>query len=263
MGDFLADSLAHPTLTGSWLGQPAGATFGALDAALRQEDYAFAAAVGMWGMDGYEAEAYARAVASHAHLVPIAGVKPQPNEDVRSAVGALKEMGYRGIKLHPRFSQLDRADPLLGAWMEEAGQQGLVTYWCTYVQTSIDAWPASDPFYDLVSQLKSAPHARVILLHGGDVELLRYMQLVRGNGNLLLDLSHTMAKYPGSSLEADCQFLCAQFDRHLCLGTDWPQFSHSQIRTLYERFTFGVPLEKRRNLGYRNLAHFLGVETDC
>lgn len=259
MSELLADSLAHATLDGTWMGKPAGASFAVLDAALEEHDYAFACAVGMWGMDGYDPEAFAAACQPYPRLVPVAGFKPQHRQTLRADLLRLRELGYRGIKLHPRFSKLDIADPLIGETMEIAGQLGLVVFWCTFLHTTINEWQEADPLLTLVRQLKVAPTARVILLHGGDVDLLRYMQLVRFNDRLLLDLSHTIAKYPGSSLEADVQYLFRHFDQRLCLGTDWPQFSHAQLRELYERFAEGLPLEKRVNIAHGNLARFLGV----
>lgn len=240
------------------MGRPAGASFAALDAALQENAFAFACAVGMWGMDGYDHAAYAESAKQFPRLVPVAGFKPAASMNLREELGALRDMGFRGIKLHPRFSALDIADPLIGRAMEEAGQLGLTTFWCTFLHDSIERWQDADPILTLVRQLKSAPSARVILLHGGDVELLRYMQLVRFNDRLLLDLSHTIAKYPGSSVETDIQFLFRHFDRRICLGTDWPQFSHRQIRDLFERFAAGLPADKRQNIANRNLAGFLG-----
>lgn len=259
MSELLADSLAHATLDGTWMGRPAGATFAELDSALTKHDYAFACAVGMWDMDGYDPEGYAAACRPYARLVPVAGFKPECRQTLRADLAYLRDLGYRGIKLHPRFSKLDVADPLIGETMETAGQLGLVVFWCTFLHTTINEWQAEDPLVALVRQLKAAPTARVILLHGGDVDLLRYMQLVRFNDRLLLDLSHTIAKYPGSSLEADVQYLFRHFDQRLCLGTDWPQFSHAQLRELYERFAEGLPQEKRVNIAHGNLARFLGV----
>ncbi len=259
MTDLLADSLAHATLTGTWMERPAGSSFARLNAELAAHDFAFACAVGMWGMDGYEHAAYAAAAKPYSRLIPIAGFKPDAGMDLRREVADLRDLGFCGLKLHPRFSRLDIADPLITEVFEIAGQLGLPVFWCTFLHDAVERWPESDPLRTLVRHLKAAPSARVILLHGGDVDLLRYMQLVRFNDRLLLDLSHTIAKYPGSSLEADIQFLFAQFDRRICLGTDWPQFTHQQVRELYGRFANGLGADKRANIGHRNLAAFLGL----
>jgi predicted TIM-barrel fold metal-dependent hydrolase len=262
MTDLLADSLAHATLSGTWMEKPAGSTFAALDASLEANGYSFACAVGMWGMDAYEHAAYAAAARPFSRLNPVAGFKPAEGMDFRQEMADLRDMGFRGIKLHPRFSRLNIADPLLAEAMEAAGQAGLTVFWCTFLHDTVDRWQEVDPLLTLVRQLKAAPSARVILLHGGDVDLLRYMQLVRFNDRLLLDLSHTIAKYPGSSLDADIQFLFRQFDRRICLGTDWPQFSHSHLRELYERFAHGLQRDKRTNIASHNLAAFLGCIGD-
>ena len=67
----------------------------------------------------------------------------------------------------------------------------------------------------------------MVLLHGGDVQLLRYAELVRFNANLILDLSLTIMKYAGSSLDADLSFLFREFDRRICIGSDHPAIQSS------------------------------------
>lgn len=242
------------------MNQPAGNGFPELASALAENGFRGACAVGMWGIDGWEPESFAAACRKHPLLVPVAGYRPMDAKSIAGDLASLRDMGYRGIKLHSRFSAIDVADPLLPLCFETAGRLGLVVFWCTFHHCRVEAWPSRDPLASLVEVLRAAPSARVVLLHGGDVELLRYMQLVRFNERLLLDLSHTIAKYPGSSLEQDIGFLFSRFDQRICLGTDWPQFSHRTLRELYERHADGLPADKRRNIAHGNLTRFLGLE---
>jgi predicted TIM-barrel fold metal-dependent hydrolase len=214
----------------------------------------------MWGIDQWDPEKFIAACRPYPGLFPVAGFRPHRPETLEQELGTLREMGFRGIKLHTRFSKFDVADPLLGLTFAAAARHGLVVFWCTFHHTGIEDWPSRDPLAALVEILREAPTAKVILLHGGDVDLLRYMQLVRFNPRLLLDLSHTIAKYPGSSIASDIFFLCSQFDRRICLGTDWPQFSHGQLRQLFVHHTQNLAREKRINIGHRNLMTFLGLE---
>jgi predicted TIM-barrel fold metal-dependent hydrolase len=260
MSDFLFDSLAHPTPVGTWMDRPSGNGFPELEAALTENGFRGACAVGMWGIDGWDPEAFAGGCRKHPLLVPVAGYKPVDSLAIPGELATLRDMGYQGIKLHSRFSSIDVADPLLPHCFESAARLGLVVFWCTFHHCRVEHWPSRDPLASLVDVLRAAPTARVVLLHGGDVDLLRYMQLVRFNDRLLLDLSHTIAKYPGSSLEQDIGFLFKRFDQRICIGTDWPQFSHRTLRDLYEYHADGLPADKRRNIAHLNLARFLGLD---
>ena len=260
MHDLIFDSLTHPTPSGTWMGKPCGSTFAALAGELARHGYDGACAVGMCGLDGWDPVAFAEACRPYPRLVPVAGYNPADPKRIGDELAALRDLGFRGIKLHNRFSGFAVDAPWLGPCFAQAARLGLVVFWCTFHHNKIESWPRCDPLAALVEVLRAAPTARVVLLHGGDVDLLRYMQLVRFNDNLLLDLSHTIAKYPGSSLDLDIRFLFSQFDRRICLGTDWPQFSHEELRGLFERHAEGLPADKRANLARRNLRAFLGLE---
>lgn len=262
MNDLIFDSLTHPTPAGTWMGKDCGNTFAALDWELETHGFEGACAVGMFGLDGWDPVAFAEACRSYPRLVPVAGYKPTDPTCIREELAALCDLGYRGIKLHNRFSGFAVDAAWLGPCFAEAARLGLVVFWCTFHHGRIESWPRRDPLAALVEVLRAAPTARVVLLHGGDVDLLRYMQLVRFNHNLLLDLSHTIAKYPGSSLDLDIRFLFRHLDRRLCLGTDWPQFSHGELRDLFERHAEGLDPDKRASIARRNLRNFLGLEEE-
>ncbi len=259
----LVDSLAHPTLSGTWLDRPhPGAGFEELAADMEAHRFSRACAIGMWGLDGYEHEAFITRCRRDPRLIPIAGYRPGAPDRVPAELDAIRDLGFRGIKIHPRFSRIDLAEPdhSLGRVFSEAARRDLVIFFCTYQHCALAHWPEIDPFIALVRILKAAPAARVVLVHGGDVELMRYMQLVRFNDRLLLDLSMTLCKYPGSSLDLDIGFLFRQFDRRTCIGTDWPQHGCGETRERFEFFSRDVEPEKCRNVAGRNLLAFLGEE---
>jgi len=96
-------------------------------------------------------------------------------------------------------------------------------------------------------------------MHGGDVQVLRYSELVRFNETLLLDLSFTMMKYRGSSIDTDLAYLFRKFDQRICIGTDHPEYSHEDLRERFDHLCAGLPSEKVENIASRNLKVFLGV----
>jgi predicted TIM-barrel fold metal-dependent hydrolase len=257
----LLDSLAHPTLSGRWLGRTGPADFATLVAELDDAGYLGACAIGLDGVEGYDHARFIQHCRAQPGLIPIAGLNPVADTSLDS-LRALRQMGFRGVKIHPRFSGLTQSLDSLGPALRNAGEAGLTVFFCTYLHCGLAEHPTRDPFLSLVELLRQAPATRVILVHGGDVEVLRYAELVRFNANLLLDLSLTMMKYEGSSVDMDLAFLFRHFDRRICIGSDWPEYRPHQIRERFEQFAGDLPDEKRHNIAYRNLYHFLGLDDD-
>jgi predicted TIM-barrel fold metal-dependent hydrolase len=94
-------------------------------------------------------------------------------------------------------------------------------------------------------------------MHGGTVRLLETIEIVRSYNNVLLDLSFTICKYNGSSLDMDIQFAFDTYDRRICIGSDFPEFSPRDLRERFIFFSNAIPHEKAENIAYRNIAHFL------
>ena len=133
-------------------------------------------------------------------MVGIAGLNPKTTELIKE-LRTIRNLGFKGIKIHPRFSKLclDHDKSFLIRAINEAHQLGLVTYICTFLHTSIQDYPIKDPLYDLVNIIKRCPDAKIVLVHGGNINLMQYVELARFNENLLIDLSFTILKYEGSS----------------------------------------------------------------
>jgi predicted TIM-barrel fold metal-dependent hydrolase len=254
----LFDSLTHPTLTGQWVDGESDATFETLAADLKRWSFSRACAVGLAGVEGYEHEAFLAACAPHPQLVPIAGVDPSGGE-LGAELERVAQLGFRGVKIHPRISRWTPTPERLGDVLRLAGENGLPVLYCTYAHAPLDTYPTSDPFYVLVQALQRAPGTRVVLMHGGDVDLLRYAELVRFNDNLLLDLSFTLLKYRGSSIDADVAYLLHRFDRRICVGTDHPEFTQEDLRDRFDHLAVGVAREKAENVAFKNLEAFLGL----
>ena len=257
----ILDSLTHPTVSGTWLGRSVRADFARLKRQLDQAGFMGACAIGLDGVEGYSHEAFIRECSQIHGLIPIAGFNPR-NDASKEAMLRLRNQGFRGIKIHPRFSGLTQSLNRLGPALRAAGEADLTVFFCTYMHCSLPSYPTRDPFFSLVELLQHAPNTRVVLVHGGDVQIMRYAELVRFNPKLLLDLSLTMMKYEGSSVDLDLAFLFRHFDRRICIGTDWPEYQPEQLRTRFQLFVGELPREKQENIAYRNLLSFLGLKDD-
>ena len=225
---------------------------------MEETQYSKACAIGMADFDDYTHEAFIEKCKDYPQLIPIAGFNPLKSRSLRMELAQIAKLGFKGIKIHPRFSGIKVQEYDLAPVLQLAGKFGLVVFYCTYMHCGLPHYPTSDPFYSLVRWLQQAPDTKVVLVHGGDVQVLRYAELVRFNPNLMLDLSLTLMKYPGSSVDADIRFLFRYFDRRICIGSDFPEYSLAAVRQRFEEFAEGVSLEKKENIAFGNLSRFLG-----
>ena len=262
----LIDSVTHPTLDGSWL-KPGQRDFTAERLLGEMEEHGVSAAVcvGMLGVGGYEPRRYAQALAPHkGRLIPVAFFdfeRVSSEDDVDRYLRALKADSYRGIKIHPRFSRITLEHPLMRAVIVRAGALGLAPLLCTYFQDR-GGDNSKNNMASLRRLLEATAGARTMLVHGGTVNVLEMMEIVRPYPELLLDLSLTLCKYEGSSVDLDLAYLFKNFDRRICVGSDYPEYDLGKFRARFEHFAKGLPREKAENIASKNIAAFLGLEAD-
>jgi predicted TIM-barrel fold metal-dependent hydrolase len=168
----------------------------------------------------------------------------------------LRELGYRGVKVHPRLTGTTFADPRLTELFAAAAMHDMRVLVCSYnfghpLYHTGDLGPAR-----LMAVIDGAPGVQVVVLHGGACNVLEWAEWVRSRDNVLLDLSFTIARYAGSSVDLDLQYLFRTLDQRLCVGSDHPQFELATLRQRFDKFSEGLPLEKAENIAFGNLARF-------
>jgi predicted TIM-barrel fold metal-dependent hydrolase len=247
----LFDANAHPALA------PDGSTenFSTLKALLDEAGFRGACAVGLPAKNGFALQPYLDGASAHGFF-PVAAWNITP--DARKQIADLARLGYRAIKTHPRLSGLSVRDPGFVDVLRAAAETGMTVFHCCY-QFSADARHPVDPLPALMDAVAGAPGLRMVLLHGGTVELLRYAEAIRANRNLLLDLSFTLNRYDGSSLDQDIGFLFRTFDQRICIGSDYPDYAPAQVRARFEYFAAGLAQDKRDNIGWRNITTLLEI----
>ncbi len=204
----LFDSLSHPTLSGTWV-KGEVSTFSQLGNDLSARPVSSVPALWElreWGIT--PAESYIKACRQNPSLIPVAGFDPGANESVAGQIALVKRLGFEGIKIHPRFSGPELSSPLMEEVFRNATEQGLPIFLCTYHHGPVSKFPDADPFFLLIHVLKRVPEARVVLVHGGDVQVLF---LLRGVGAFLIRICSwisplTLMKYRGSSVDDDLRF---------------------------------------------------------
>ena len=96
----------------------------------------------------------------------------------------------------------------------------------------------------------------VILVHGGGIRLMEYAELCRHNSNLILDLSMTMMKYRGSSIEHDIDFLFNNLDQKICVGSDHPEWNYEDVINFLIKKISNLPRRKSSNILYNNIVTY-------
>lgn len=255
------DSLTHPTLTGKWISGDFDASFQGLSESFGAR--CGACAVGLPGVGGYNHEAFYAAALRDPRLVPVAAIESKDKNSLKSEIGLICKIGYRAIKLHPRLSELRLSpdDPFLNEVFSLCVERRLVLFFCTYVSAPIQQMPDFDPLWTLTKLLKRYDNIKCVLLHGGVTRLLQYADLVRFNPNILLDLSFTIMKFSGSSVDLDLRYLFRNLDKRICVGTDHPEISIRQLEIKLKSLTKNLPQEKLENIYRNNLKTMLGIET--
>lgn len=256
---FFFDSLTHPTVNEASDGSRT--SFKVVRDEMSACGFKWALAVGLAEKNGYNHESFIKEALKYDCFIPIAGIDPKKDlKALEKEINQITNWGFKGIKIHPRYSAIDWDHSTLPPLLNLANKKGLVTLLCTYMHRKFTDDVYRDPIVSLINLLSSSPEAKVILLHGGDVRLLQYAELVRHNQNLLLDLSFTILKYKGSSLELDIKFLFRNFDKRICIGTDHPSYSHKELKDHLEELSYEVPRDKLENIYFKNLLGFFKIK---
>ena len=259
------DSLTHPTLDGNWLVTKGLSVAFVYDIHNQRDtnNICGSFAVGMNGIGNYDEDAYLNFIECNAKgkLFPVAFFSKDDNKNnIISRLEEIKTKGFVGIKLHPRIGGFTLDDPILPNVIDKANELGLVVMLCTYFYSNEVSMSVNnlDRLCDML--LKIDKKSKVILLHGGVVRLLSTMEIVRAFPNTLLDLSLTLCKYAGSSLDMDIQFMFQSFDRRVCIGSDHPEIKLSTVRERFNYFASKTTKEKAENIAYKNILNFTGIK---
>lgn len=257
----ILDSSTHPTISKNWINsKKLNASFEKLVHSLAESNISKALAVGLHNVEGYNHEDFINICTQYKELIPIAGLSPL-SINVEEEIQTIKKLGYKGVKLHSRlscFSFSEQKEEIVKV-MNLCYEQNLVVFICTYFASPIASFPTKDPYWDLVEIIKKAPNTKLVLMHGGTINLLKYADLVRFNPNLLLDLSYTISKYKGSSVDLDMKYLFHTFDQKICIGSDYPESSATELRNRAEELSEGISRERKENIFFKNLIKLLEV----
>lgn len=258
------DALAHPCLNEDYLGRNLDCNFASLAKSLKETQVQWCCAVGLEGIGGYNHEAFAAECKKYPNIFPVAAFNPKScaskgSTEIKKDLNYLKDLGFQAIKLHPRISQFKVASKEVEDLLMVCEEIEMPVFLCTYYYGSEETCPL---FETLSNLLHKFTKLKLLLVHSGAVEVLKYMELARAFKNVLLDLSMTMIKYEGSSIDQDIKFMFEKFDRRICVGSDHPEYTLEELYKRFEFFSQSISQEKKENIAYKNLANFLNLKED-
>jgi predicted TIM-barrel fold metal-dependent hydrolase len=257
------DSIAHPTVKGEWFGKPADNTFESLVSEYKANDIAGGCAVSLPFIELEELESFYKRCRSQTEkvLYPVAAFNFTEKDYERKLLD-IKSIGFRAIKIHTRLANIsiDRDYEKLANVFELCEKHKLIIFYCTYYHGLISMIPEHPLSYYLIKLLKRAPSVKIVLLHGGDVNLMNLSQIARFNPNVLLDLSYTFIKFKGAALEQDIVYLMNNLDKKICFGSDYPEYSIDTFKKHLEHYASKViNSDKLDNVSCKNILRFLEI----
>ena len=252
------DTLTHPTLNGKWIDNREGDTFEDLYKLAKSHNVISCCAVGLPEVGDYDHKGYYEKAASfNDFFYPVAPITKTNIVDIINEIDDIKTIGFDAIKIHQRLLRKNFSHEDLSKIFKKCYECNMKVFYCTYFHCHTSKIPNEDPFFTLASALKNSPQIKIILLHGGGVELLKYCELARFNENILIDLSLTLMKYDGSSIDKDILFLFNNFDRKITIGSDHPEWDYGNILKKLRHMLSNISEEKAKNITSVNALRFL------
>ena len=247
------DSLVHVTRDGRWMNGKGDASYAHLVAELDRGGIDHACLVGLpdHGDNDYILEC---ATSSAGRLLPIAGLDPSRHHDVAGVIADVRmaaRAGFAGVKLHPRLSGYDPTGERCLDAVRAASDEGLVVFLDTLFRQARQTTPHAADVVDRIAH--ECAGATIVLLHGGGASLLEVAEVVRLHPTLVLDLSFTLLRYAGSSVDADIRWVMSNLDRRLVIGSDMPEYTPHAAFQRAEQLADGLPAEKWANIAFGNL----------
>ncbi len=183
---------------------------------------------------------------------------PAAAEAARELRTQLQGGPFRLLKLHPRLNRYDPLDSRCQAVLEEiASWPKPLPVWLDtlfYFATGSSRKPVVDTIHDLVI---SFPKIQFVLLHGGGSWLLQVAEAIRDCPNVYLDISFTLLRHAGSSVELDLCYLLKTFDQRMIFGSDFPEIDIPRAVQAFERLADGIAREKSAHVLGGNLHRLL------
>lgn len=253
----IIDANVHITTDGGWFGSKHNAS---VDELLRQMDAASidkAVAIPLPGSISNEDNLRICKVYSD-RLIAGSTFNPASFENPLACRNAFKESfedaPFPVIKFHNRFGIYAARDERFFAALEANAllKNPLIIMICGYLNGN-NTGEYVDPAQFFFNLAKQFPSTRFIAAHGGGHDIMRVVEACKALPNTYFDLSYTICRYSGSSVDEDIRWLCSKYDRRILWGSDFPEVSPADALQRINLLTSQLPKEKQDNIRGGNL----------
>lgn len=226
---------------------------------LQQMDRAGIDAAVVLGLPGLQTpeEVLGLCGAAPGRLFPLLGVHPAAPKDIER-VRYARELGFYGLKLHPRLSRVAVTDPRWDEVLEQAAMAKVPVLFDAVPQCA-DYPLAAMNYLAFDVMVRRHPTVTFILAHACAPDVLGAFTLAKANKNVYLDMSFLAMYYGGSSLEKDIAFVSDNLDRYVIYGSDFPQYPVDEYLAAYRRIVAGCQGIDLRKVLAENAVQVFGL----
>lgn len=190
------------------------------------------------------------------NLIPIASLKKKIK--FKFYFYYLKKIGYKFLKVHPRYLNLKLRENILFYKNIFKHNQN---YKFNLMFCTLQSWENKFNYFNLLEFLSEMSckykDQKMILMHSGGPKVLEYYEIFRFAENVYLDLSYSMMHFKETSLFNDYKFLMKNFDRRILLGSDYPCFSYKDFKKTILKYSKGIKNSKKHNYFFNNLNNLI------
>lgn len=214
-----------------------------------------------WFDSSNSIELFYKSIISHKsekRIIPVATIPHQSLNKIKLFIDYSIEIGFKVFKIHPRFSKHSEKELeiILDYLLPKANLVQICTYQSQKIKTMKNSLEANK-LLELLAYKSNFHSTHIMLMHAFDISILQAHSIVRHNKYLILDLSMTILKYDGSSIDNDISYLFKHFDRRICLGSDYPEWSYRQLEKKLLTLVKSTSDDKLINIFYDNVEKIL------
>lgn len=232
------DSATHPTIDNTWLNPRYNdySNINVLISEMKTYNIYKAFAIGMKNVGGYTLESYIKFLRPFPNLIPIAFC------DNANDLIKIKNLGYKGIKIHPRLAKILPDDDKIFEIIQYANQLNLIVIYCGFLGVT----------EKFIQKIKDE---RIIFLHSGGKNIENTFEKLKDKRNILLDISYTMVKYP--EIADKIEYIFNNYSDRICIGSDHPEVTMKELRDAFVSFSGGIIRENAEKIAYKNIEKFM------
>ena len=204
-------------------------------------------------------EEVSEAITPYQEIKAFVNIHPERSDAERLLRNAIENLGFVGLKLHPRLQEFAVDSVQTVKLVNIAGEMG--------IPVLFDAFPDGTHLMQGFSSLRYAVLAqqcsqtKIIWAHMGGHHVIDFMMLAKRLPNVYMDISYSLLYYRGSSVPMNMVYAMRsmKFER-VFYGSDYPDrpLGDSLNSSLEVLRSYGVSDSELQKLMFTNAASFFG-----